>query len=537
MKIGHPVLIPFVVAIGTLMSCKKNSDPDPVPVPGTTIDTTGPLKTTASFPIGMAIDYELFKNNASYKNLVVQESDQVSFTYHMKHGAIARDDGSFDFAKADGMVQLSTAAGLKIFGHTLVWHQNQNGNYLRSLTTGAPDPNAPNLFAYGDLEAGTGTTGTGSALFTGWNVLIGGSASGSYSAVAGNGSSRAMQATVNTAGTNAYDMQAIGPEWQAVTGEQYKVSIDIKASAGGGKVRLVNQNSQYQQFEITPTTTWETYNWVLTALENSPSFRLNFPNAGVYTIDNITIRSASGGPAPQPQEIRAGIDSALSRFIRTSMMRYAGKVHAWDVVNEPMDDGNPYELKTGVGRELAEDEFYWQDYLGKDYAVRAFQLARQYGNPDDILFINDYNLEYNLDKCRGIIDYVEYIESNGVTVDGIGTQMHISIDSDKDKIVEMFTLLAATGKMIKISELDLGVGVPISAATTEHYQAQADMYKFVIEKYFEIIPASQQYGITFWSPIDSPPNSAWRPGEPIGLWNQSYTRKRAYAAAAEAIEQ
>ena len=137
-------------------------------------------------------------------------------------------------------------------------HQNQNGNYLRSLTTGAPDPNAPNLFAYGDLEAGTGTTGTGSALFTGWNVLIGGSASGSYSAVAGNGSSRAMQATVNTAGTNAYDMQAIGPEWQAVTGEQYKVSIDIKASAGGGKVRLVNQNSQYQQFEITPTTTWET---------------------------------------------------------------------------------------------------------------------------------------------------------------------------------------------------------------------------------------------------------------------------------------
>ena len=80
MKIGHPVLIPFVVAIGTLMSCKKNSDPDPVPVPGTTIDTTGPLKTTASFPIGMAIDYELFKNNASYKNLVVQESDQVSFT-------------------------------------------------------------------------------------------------------------------------------------------------------------------------------------------------------------------------------------------------------------------------------------------------------------------------------------------------------------------------------------------------------------------------------------------------------------------------
>src|SRR5690606_16506900 len=162
--------------------------------------------------------------------------------------------------------------------------------------------------------------------------------------------------------------------------------------------------------------------------------------------------------------------------------------------NEPMDDGNPFELKTGIGKaDMAADEFYWQDYLGKDYAVRAFELARQYGNADDILFINDYNLEYNLDKCRGIIQFVEYIESKGVMVDGIGTQMHISTDSDKEKIVEMFKLLAASGKMIKISELDLGVGVKTPDATEEHYQAQAEMYRFVVEKYMELIPPAQRY--------------------------------------------
>jgi endo-1,4-beta-xylanase len=32
---------------------------------------------------------------------------------------------------------------------------------------------------------------------------------------------------------------------------------------------------------------------------------------------------------------------------------------------------DPTQLKSGVGRELAADEFYWQDYLGKDYAVMA----------------------------------------------------------------------------------------------------------------------------------------------------------------------
>jgi len=203
-----------------------------------------------------------------------------------------------------------------------------------------------------------------------------------------------------------------------------------------------------------------------------------------------------------------------------------------------MDDGKPYELKTGIGRpNMAADEFYWQDYLGKDYAVKAFQLARQYGNPTDIHFINDYNLEYNLDKCKGLIEYVKYIESKGAKVDGIGTQMHIDINSDKTKIEEMFKLLAATGKLIKISELDLGLGgVRTPNATQAQYLAQAEMYKFVIDKYFQHIPAAQRYGITIWSPLDSPASSSWRAGEPIGLWTEGYVRKLAYSYVAKALE-
>jgi GH35 family endo-1,4-beta-xylanase len=211
-------------------------------------------------------------------------------------------------------------------------------------------------------------------------------------------------------------------------------------------------------------------------------------------------------------------------------------VHAWDVVNEPMDDGKPYELKTGVGKTLATDEFYWQDYLGKDYAVKAFQLARKYGNASDKLFINDYNLEYSLDKCRGLIAYVQYLESKGVKVDGIGTQMHIATSNDKDKIAEMFRLLAATGKLIKVSELDIGVGVKTNAATADNYKAQAEIYDYVIRKYFELVPAKQRYGITFWSPLDSPANSGWRPGEPVGIWTEAYVRKLAYSTSCQALE-
>lgn len=80
--------------------------------------------------------------------------------------------------------------------------------------------------------------------------------------------------------------------------------------------------------------------------------------------------------------------------------------------------------------------------------------------------------------------------------------MHINSTANKDQIVNMYKLLAATGKMIKVSELDIGLGdnIKTANATAEMYQQQAEMYQFVIEKYFEIIPKAQQYGITLWSP-------------------------------------
>src|SRR5690606_4167007 len=116
--------------------------------------------------------------------------------------------------------------------------------------------------------------------------------------------------------------------------------------------------------------------------------------------------------------------------------------------------------------------------------------------------------------CKGLIEYVRYIETKGAKVDGIGTQMHIDSYSDREKIAEMFKLLAATGKMIKVSELDMGIGVKTTESTPELYKAQAEMYQYVVSKYFELIPAKQRYGITFWAPLDSPASSSWRAGEP-----------------------
>lgn len=168
------------------------------------------------------------------------------------------------------------------------------------------------------------------------------------------------------------------------------------------------------------------------------------------------------------------------------------------------------------------------------------------------LFINDYNLEaaYNNNaKCKALIDWIAKWESDGVTrIDGIGTQMHVSYSlnaetqkKNEECVVQMFEMLAASGKLVKISELDMGIldengeEMETEKVTFEQQELMADYYRFIISKYFEIIPAAQRYGITQWSATDSPAGSGWRAGMPIGLWDLNYNRKPTYAGFADGL--
>jgi len=398
-------------------------------------------------------------------------------------------------------------------------------------------PAITNLVANGDFETGTGWGGWGGASTRG--ITADGMGVGNKG--------KAFFVTNPTKTGGYWEVQTSYPFAANLNnGETYELSFWVKGTAAG-IIRPELQSPDYSSNgfgQVAVTTEWKlvTIATPATAADRKALVFSYGEFASTVYIDDVVLKSnkATGGVTTiaekSPVEKTIIITGALDKWMKGMLDVTKPYVRAWDVVNEPMDDGKPFELKTGVGRTLAADEFYWQDYLGKDYGVMAFKQARQYGNASDTLFINDYNLEYNLDKCRGLIDYAKYIESKGGKVDGIGTQMHITITSDKEKISDMFKLLAATGKLIKISELDIGVGVKTTAATAEHYKAQAEMYKYVIDKYFELIPAKQRYGITIWSPLDSPANSSWRAGEPIGIWTEAYVRKLAYASVAESLK-
>ena len=292
--------------------------------------------------------------------------------------------------------------------------------------------------------------------------------------------------------------------------------------------------------------------------------------AGTLYIDDYEVyimKSANSIPLTD-EEKKSLLTDAMGKWIDGMMEATNGYVTSWDVVNEALsgedkDGDGKFDLQSAkrgnVSAADAQNNFYWQDYLGDiDYVRTAVAAARKSfaahnGDPEKLkLFINDYNLESDWDdngKLKSLIQWIHDWEADGVTkIDGIASQMHISCYADpntqkskKDHIVKMLELMAKSGKLCKISELDMGyvdaAGKEVKTVdmTEEQHKEMRDLYTFVLQKYFEIIPPAQQYGITQWCATDSPKDSGWRPGEPTGLWDLNYLRKHTYAGFAAGL--
>nr|WP_315241503.1 endo-1,4-beta-xylanase [uncultured Flavobacterium sp.] len=400
-------------------------------------------------------------------------------------------------------------------------------------------PTIVNLITNGDFENGS---------ISQWTA---GSSNGSTAKISTNGagyggSGYAMELTNPVAKSNYSAQRVFTLSAPLVQGKQYNFTFWVKADVPAS-LQVEIQNPSYAgdySGDFAVGTSWTQITKIITpstADKNKLVFDFG-ATAATFTIDNIVLTdgSTTGGGAGTPSitiektdaEKATIIDAAMTDWISKMMTHFKNDVHAWDVVNEPVkEDGS---LRDGVVTDMANDEFYWVKYLGKDYAVKAFKLARQYGNSTDKLFINDYNLESRLDKCDGLINYVKYIESQGATVDGIGTQMHISLTTDKTKIDQMFQKLAASGKLIKISELDIRLGT--KSPTAVQLADQSAMYQFVIDSYKKYIPAAQQYGITIWGVSDNEQeHEYWLPNESPNVWDASYKRKHAYKGTADGL--
>ena len=368
----------------------------------------------------------------------------------------------------------------------------------------------------------------------------------------------------------------------ALTPGDYAVDVEIK-STKAGNIKMTVQNGWGGDAEsftgsVLLKEGWTTARFKMTLEQGGNYDFILKPETFNATLDlkSVSVKKiVKMNSIPlTPKEKSDTLTWAMNKWISGMMQATEGKVKAWDLINEAVaGEGNVngfYPLQTA--NENNPDDFFWQDYFTPEMygpivekAARDAYAAVEGTNPADLkLFVNDYNLESDGDnnqKVKSLVYWIGVWEKKGqelgynTKIDGIGSQMHISyyenpqtLESKKKGIQNMLKIMAETGKLVRISELDMGYvdaeGNDVTTAQLEKLpidkrvakeKAMAEYYKWIIEQYFAIVPTSQQYGICQWCLTDSPASSSWRGGLPVGLWNLNYQRKPAYGGFAEGL--
>lgn len=229
------------------------------------------------------------------------------------------------------------------------------------------------------------------------------------------------------------------------------------------------------------------------------------------TLEGVGVSALGDGYDPLATYVEK-TDAEKQAILTEEMTRYLGSVMDvssanttdWLVVCEPLDDGT------------AEGAFYWQDYLGREgYAVTAFREAAKHTSGK--LYIGESGLAADAEKCRGLIAFIQQIESQGARVDGIAVNI-VTDRADENDYAQMFQLLAGTGKLVKIGNLQV---------TAENQPRQAAVYTAILDAYASQVPTAQRGGIVQHQVLDS--------DQPWGLWTQDYSRKHAFGVVAEKL--
>lgn len=512
----------------------------------------------------------------------------------MKMGSCVGDDGSMDFSTVEAYVKAATNAGINVYGHTLAWHAQQPTAWLKTLIADKEATVDPENMEYEEIIeeqlSNPDCEGTDATNFVCRDGDGGGDVNRIEDGVGVDGSRGVRVHSIDNP-TNDWDSQFFittpNHVWKAGDKYEFKMmakadknaTVDIQSHTTPGN--YIHWSMLKGSYDI--TTEWQEFTFEGTISGDQAgsdgmstiAFNLNkLKEANNYYFDNMSWKSytqvAKGGgeATPQtPEELLDTLTYAMDLWIGGMMEACKNEegtevlVKAWDVVNEAIsgedkDGDGIYDLQHGTVKikDLKKNsDFFWQDYMGDlEYVRTAVKKARQYGGNDLKLFVNDYNLESDWDqnkKLKSLIEWIKKWEADGVTkIDGIGSQMHISYyvnpqtqESKKKAIEESFKLMAATGKLVRVSELDMGIvdadGNDIKTAdvTEEQHHAMAEFYTWIIKKYKEIIPAAQQWGICQWCATDSPAGSGWRANQPVGLWDQNYYRKHTYAGFADGL--
>lgn len=215
--------------------------------------------------------------------------------------------------------------------------------------------------------------------------------------------------------------------------------------------------------------------------------------------------------------------NVLKEHIYTVVGRYKGKIYAWDVVNEVIDDyGN---FRNSI----------WYQLCKEEYIDKAFQWARE-ADPNAKLFINDYNIEPINRKSDALYNYCKDAIKRGVPIDGVGFQFHIQgdIEPNYESIRKNMKRFIELGLEVHITEID--VRLPSLKPSKEQLELQGKIYRRLLELALEFDKARV---FIFWGLTD---RYSWVPhffkgwGSAL-IFDENYQPKPAFYSILEVLQE
>lgn len=177
----------------------------------------------------------------------------------------------------------------------------------------------------------------------------------------------------------------------------------------------------------------------------------------------------------------------LRSHIQAVAGRYAGRIHAWDVVNEVIAEDGSYRPTT------------WVNAMGGDgdELVRlSFRYASQYA-PGTELYYNDFNA-WRPAKRDGIMRMIRMLQREGIRIDGVGMQGHWGLNFPRTEHIEAaIDSFASLGVKVMITELDVDV-LPLTregqiiGTGMSHPQFQLEEWEAYLDPYRDGLPAPVQ---------------------------------------------
>lgn len=324
--------------------------------------------------------------------------------------------------------------------------------------------------------------------------------------------------------------------------DKYGFDEDKKWKRGGIFVTFVKEGTYTALGEAVPATTIEIPNVMKDLNEITFAIGSSSGNWTAY-IDNLifTWEAKPQHIEKTPEEKKEIFTKEMEKWI--GGMVYAGvnetkSVKAWNIIGNPLD------------KTVNDNTFNWGEYLGEvDYARTAVKIARdtvKNANVDLELFVSNTFGQYDEmgNMADELISLVDAWEADNVTkIDGYNILLNAIYSKDvvfqegnKTMITNLFDKLGKTGKLIRVSDLNMmveeldGNFIAINKLTEEDRAAAASYMAFIMQEYRRLIPADKQYGISISGITET--NTGYK----LCPWTSDYNRNEMYEGIVDGLK-